>query len=365
MPVSDAPKGISVKLQRLGSIALHILIIGMKGYVTILVAYVVLRFTTGEAINAVALLTNGMPLCLLPCFVLLPLAIICRLKGTSLGSLILCIIFIMRWSSMLIHSPVPTQGDPPDLSILSHNIAQDQTEYDSIEALIKHTNADIVLLQEVTSDFIKARWPRIMERYPYQVNGPLLSEKAVGMGILSKYPISNVTNFKLDKDGLVFQQRAEISLPEKRIAVYNIHTTFPWIRVERDPRLSRIPWLVYDDKIRRKEIANLLLRLRNEKMPVVLAGDFNLADLSEDYEQLTSVLGDAYRSAGSGLGFTWPAHRTPSVNILIHHPLVRIDYIFYSSEWRAMYARTLDKTGSDHLPLFTSLDLTGYSSPDA
>jgi vancomycin resistance protein VanJ len=214
----------------------------------------------------------------------------------------------------------------------------------------------------VTGDFIKERWPHIKAQYPYHVNGPLLGEKAVGMGILSKYPIIDVTNFKLDQDGIVFQQRAEVNLLGKSIAVYNIHTTFPWIRVERDPWLSRIPWPVYDDKTRRKEIANLLLRLREEKIPFVLAGDFNLADFSEDYEELAAVLGDAYRSAGSGLGFTWPANRTPSVNIPIHRPLVRIDYIFYSNEWRAKYARTLDKTGSDHLPLFTSLDLAGYSS---
>jgi endonuclease/exonuclease/phosphatase (EEP) superfamily protein YafD len=61
--------------------------------------------------------------------------------------------------------------------------------------------------------------------------------------------------------------------------------------------------------------------------------------------------------AEPGLGFTWPANRTPAVNIPIHRPLVQIDYVFYSGQWQPKYAQTLEKTGSDHLPLFTSLDL--------
>jgi hypothetical protein len=145
--VPNTSAGLRVKLHDVGSLAVRILIIGAKGYVAILVAYVILRFSTGEAINAVALLTNGMPLCLLPCLLLLPVAIICRLRFTSLGSLVLCLLFIIRWSSMLTHSIVPTEGSELDLSILSHNMAQDQTGYDSIDRLIENTNADIVLLQ--------------------------------------------------------------------------------------------------------------------------------------------------------------------------------------------------------------------------
>jgi vancomycin resistance protein VanJ len=332
--------------------------IGVNGYVSILIAYFVLRYSTGESINAVALLTNVMPVCLLPCFLFLPFTLWRRHIVSSLGNLLICIIFGVYWGSMFTHSTINGQGRAPaELSILSHNMAQDQTDYDSIDALVERTDADIVLLQEVTGDYIKDHWPRLRTRYPYQVNGPLLSAKSVGMGILSKYPLDDVTNFKLDEDGLVFQQRAEVSLDGKRIAVYNVHTTFPWVRLERDPWLSRIPWPVYDDKTRRKEITNLLRQLQSETAPLILAGDFNLSDFSEDYGRLTSVLGDAYRSAGSGLGFTWPANRTPSVSIPIHHPLVRIDYIFHSDQWQPKYAHTLEKTGSDHLPLFTSLDL--------
>jgi vancomycin resistance protein VanJ len=332
--------------------------IGENGYVSILIAYFVLRYSTGESINAVALLTNVMPVCLLPCFLFLPFTLWRRHIVSSLGNLLICIIFGVYWGSMFTHSTINGQGRAPaELSILSHNMAQDQTDYDSVDALVERTDADIVLLQEVTGDYIKDHWPRLRTRYPYQVNGPLLSAKSVGMGILSKYPLDDVTNFKLDEDGLVFQQRAEVSLDGKRIAVYNVHTTFPWVRLERDPWLSRIPWPVYDDKTRRKEITNLLRQLQSETAPLILAGDFNLSDFSEDYGRLTSVLGDAYRSAGSGLGFTWPANRTPSVSIPIHHPLVRIDYIFHSDQWQPKYAHTLEKTGSDHLPLFTSLDL--------
>src|SRR5205823_5918954 len=110
-----------------------------------------------------------------------------------------------------------------DLKILSHNIAQDQTGYDSIDALIIKTNA-------------------------------------------------------------------EIDLPKKRMVVYNIHTTFPWIRMGRDPWISCIPWLLYDDKTRRKEIADLMIQLQNEKVPFIIAGDFNLSSFSKDYKILTSAL---------------------------------------------------------------------------
>ena len=96
-------------------------------------------------------------------------------------------------------------------------------------------------------------------------------------------------------------------------------------------------------------------RLKNENGPWVLAGDFNLSDLSDDYQTLSTKLVDSYNRSWYGFGFGWPSNRTPSVNIPAT-PIVRIDYVFHSKDFQSTSAQVLDKTGSDHRPMLVKLE---------
>lgn len=80
---------------------------------------------------------------------------------------------------------------------------------------------------------------------------------------------------------------------------------------------------------------------------------------SSDYKHLTTVLKDAFRVVGRGAGRSWPARHMPTMLYLPPIPFVRIDYLFHSSSIQPSTAHFLKKTGSDHLPLLTSILLTG------
>jgi endonuclease/exonuclease/phosphatase family metal-dependent hydrolase len=241
----------------------------------------------------------------------------------------------------------------PYISILSMNVGQHLVETKSINSFILEQNTDIVLLQEITGTYIENGWKDLVEIYPYQIHGPLLSEKRVGMGILSRYPIISSDNFKLAKEGLVFQQRVVAQIDEKKVAIYNIHTTYPWFHSHQV-----LPWLTlpfYDYSVRSKEVQTLVKLLQNDKMPIIAAGDFNMTDQAQDYSYLNQILIDAFQQSGKGLGFTWPAHKNPGGNINLSTPMFRIDYILHSDDWISSSARVLSGLGSDHLPITTKL----------
>jgi endonuclease/exonuclease/phosphatase (EEP) superfamily protein YafD len=238
-------------------------------------------------------------------------------------------------------------------------VGQDLPEYDDLYQAIMGSQATIVLLQEVTQEFRDLYEQRLAEVYPFSFSGPTERQRGqnIGMLTLSKYEILDSHNFKLANDGLVFQQKSTVLLGEQQIVVFNIHTTFPWIRVQPDRLLGMIPLPYYDSEVRSREIAELLSILKSEENPVILAGDFNMSDRAEEYRQLQGFgLKDAFSEVGVGKGFTWPSNRTPSVNLWIRIPFVRVDYVFHSEDFCAHSARVHRKTGSDHRPL--SADLT-------
>jgi endonuclease/exonuclease/phosphatase (EEP) superfamily protein YafD len=74
-------------------------------------------------------------------------------------------------------------------------------------------------------------------------------------------------------------------------------------------------------------------------------------------------LRDAYRVAGDGGGFTAPtrletlARSDLPLGDLPIPPLLRIDYVWVSAQWRVSDAWVGDSAGSDHLPVLARLAL--------
>jgi endonuclease/exonuclease/phosphatase (EEP) superfamily protein YafD len=103
------------------------------------------------------------------------------------------------------------------------------------------------------------------------------------------------------------------------------------------------------------------------KGPVILAGDFNAQDLNDSYSIVTEHLFDTWREVGSGLGNTFPgASRSSSpgskrpdiLGVELPQWLIRIDYVFCSSDWQAIDARIGPWDGySDHRPVIAELAL--------
>jgi len=70
----------------------------------------------------------------------------------------------------------------------------------------------------------------------------------------------------------------------------------------------------------------------------VIAGDLNLPPRGRLYRRLTEDYVDAFRAAGVGYGYSFPATL----------PMLRIDYLLAGRGLRVRRSRTLATAGSDH-----------------
>jgi vancomycin resistance protein VanJ len=318
--------------------------------------YLVFRFLFWDRLAIVGFISNFIPWIIFPVLALPIIPLFYKNEKTFIASCLAAIIFL-GWCHTKYWTPktIDIQNSSISVTILSMNVGQHLVEPKFLNTFILEQDADIVFLQEVTDKHIKNGWPDLREKYPYQVHGPLLSERQVGMGILSRYPILSSKDFKLADEGLVFQQRSTVQIDEREIAVYNIHTTYPWFRPQKILFSLTLP--MYNYSTRSSEIQTLVKLLQDENLPVIAAGDFNMTDQAQDYNYLTQILTDSFQESGWGFGFTWPAHKNPSGEINLNKPTVRVDYIMHSSDWISQATQVLSKIGSDHLPLTTKLFL--------
>lgn len=118
----------------------------------------------------------------------------------------------------------------------------------------------------------------------------------------------------------------------------------------------------YDFAPRSKQIAFLLEQTSQETNPVILMGDFNTEDWSDDYQSLTAKFTDAYKEVNpDSLGATYPDDRLPQARINARlpgwtPPMLRIDYIFHDAAFDTVEAEVWPgPTGSDHRPLLAVL----------
>lgn len=247
------------------------------------------------------------------------------------------------------------------LRILTHNVGQHLASFDALDQLMILADADLVCLQEIPLAYTEQRFPHLAARYPYQGHTCREITNGIGMALLSRWPIEVCDTMRLAPEGLVLQQRAVLR-PEGShpLVVYNIHLTFPWIRLRSLPVWPRVmvPW--YDHHVRSDEVAQLDQHLAREPWPVLLAGDFNLSRYSLDYHRLTQRVRDAMRMADT-THRTWPAHQTPSgvLPLPVIVPCVGLDYVFVSPAWCVRKARIMSRTGSDHLPVLAEVVMAG------
>lgn len=329
-------------------------------YAAVWTSYLILRLLFGERQGLLALASNFVPAALIPVWLVPFIGYKRRDWLLSIAGSLLTVFLLVEYGGRFLPRLSKSMRAGYGLTVLSHNTGQNLPGYENRYRLISDTDADIVLLQEVTEEFIQSYRQILVVKYPYVVIGPGQEDRnqKVGMGILSKYPIIDVSDFKLAEDGLVFQQRVVIDYKDSNIAVYNIHTTFPWLYLRNSSTFNHMRVPVYDDVIRRNEINTLYTMIKNEQLPIILGGDFNFGDQSDDYRRLRSVgLVDIYRDVGYGFGFTWPVNRTPSVNIKPALPFIRVDYIFHSRGFHPIAAKVIDETGSDHRPIWAELQL--------
>ncbi|MEK0180439.1 MAG: endonuclease/exonuclease/phosphatase [Oscillatoriales cyanobacterium] len=323
-------------------------------YLALIIGYLILKLIFWDRLWIIALISTFIPLIFFPTFLLpiIGLSIIQK-RWFTIISAIACIILI-SWLHLKYFSParVNITNSQSGLKILSHNLGWYTTQSPTLIKLIEREKPDIIFLQEIVEKHIERAFTWLKADYPYQIAIP-------PVGILSKYPIvsSEILNLAGHPET---QQRAIINFNQQEIVIYNMQATGPWFRKSKILPLVRIP--VYKYAKRAPEIQDLVERVQTETLPVIVAGDFNMTEETQDYHNVQKVMQDAFRKSGFGFGFTWPhgwqlKFLIKSLNWKLNYPVCRIDYIWYSKHWGAKSSSVLEATESDHLPIAAELVL--------
>ena len=323
-------------------------------YSGLIICYFILKVFFGDRLWIIGLITTFIPLIFFPTF-LLPLIglSIIKKRWFTIISAIACILLI-SWLYIKYFSPEPINitNSQPSLKILSHNVGWSTTQSPTLFKLIQKQQPDIIFLQEIVRKHTKRAFTWLKADYPYQIG-------TSPVGILSKYPIvsSEILHLAGHRET---QQRAIVKFNEQEVVIYNMQATGPWFKIYNIWRFLKIP--VYNYGPRSPEIQDLVQRVEREILPVIVAGDFNMTDETQDYDRLQKVMQDAFRKSGWGFGFTWPHGwelklLVKSLNWRLNYPVCRIDYIWYSKHWGAKSSSVLEATESDHLPVAAELIL--------
>lgn len=321
-------------------------------YSGLLIVYFSLRMIWVDRLSNIVFLSTLIPWILLPLF-LLPILgfLVIKQKWFSIGSSIACLL-LLGWLHSHYWTPenYPMSANATSLKVLSLNASWHSTTPETLVNLVETQNPDLFFIQESTRPHIRESFPQLKANYPYQVD-------VRPGGILSKYPIAFSETIHLAGHKET-QQRAIVQLPQQNIVVYNVQTISPWIRPEKILPFLTIPTYQYSD--RTAEINDLVQRIKQETLPVIAAGDFNLTDQAQDHQRLETVMQDAFKTSGFGFGCTWPNgfplnHILKKTDWKLNHPLFRIDYIWYSAHFGSRNSQVLPSTGSEHLPVMTEL----------
>ncbi len=317
--------------------------------------FLLLRSIFGERWNVIGLFDSFAHLLMIPALPLLILSLVLKRRWLALTQAIPAFVFLTSYGGMFIPKRSVT-ASTSDLTVLTYNIHHGYApDIAPIIDVIRQSNADIVAIQELSQDAADAFAAQLADMYPYRAFHPM--KKAwQGQGILSRYPITADEYWRNEQFGFgLGHQRVEMDIQGTTITIYNTHPAHPGMS-----------GTFYNGAPHREEMDIVMNRAAQDTTPVLIMGDFNMGDQSEDYRRISAVYADSYREMGWGMGFTFPDLRVPQalpdyINRTIPlPPFMRLDYVFHSAAFQTLDARVWsDAGGSDHHPVFVRFSLDG------
>jgi endonuclease/exonuclease/phosphatase family metal-dependent hydrolase len=280
----------------------------------------------------------------------------------------------------LVHLPLgPKSGAAKSqLKLLSYNVNmfglkrtyRDPSTYAQIADFIKREKFDVACIQEfymhdkvLREQQLARQLPGLPHRYVYY--STVRTNRRFGLATFSRYPIvsqgsiafPNTTNAAIFTDVVLSTSDT--------VRIYNVHLQS--VRFgDRERVLLQDEGFWYDNKkdhshvlrsasgklksaflMRAQQVDTVARHIGQSPYAVVVCGDFNDTPISYSYHTMRGNLCDGFMEAGRGLMSTF-------VSII---PSFRIDYILYSSYFRANACYCPNLAYSDHYPLVCRLTL--------
>jgi len=323
-------------------------------YNSLLCTWFALHWFYGDRIWWLALINAFVPWLFVPLLLFIPFALWDRRARSWLLLLPPVLLFLVLYGGLFIPSSARAQAAGAEtLRVMSFNLYNYSINEKTAQVIRDNDWPDIVALQEL-SPYMANLIIRLMgDRYPYRVLDARSDHR--GMGIFSRFPLQPV------KPTFLFDPASEIQIvnvhtDKATFTFYNVHphSTNVFVLMQRSLAMDKIVAKGYAERL---NFAQALVKdIQTRAGPVIVAGDFNSTDQSDVYATLTPLLNDAHRAVGWGFGHTFPAYANRWPNIPTPARLVRIDMIFYSTDFRALASGVSATHGeSDHLPVHATL----------
>lgn len=246
--------------------------------------------------------------------------------------------------------------DDKSVRVLVYNIhagkdADGKPNLEDVAALIKTTDAHIVLLQEVDRGTKRSgnvdQLQVLMDR----------TEFGGAFGRSLDYDGGQYGIAALSREGFVYDDTLPLPVKPVQARAGGSHepraalVTLAYTRAGRLQALTTHLDASPGDEYRQQEadrLRDILFARRATGTPLVLGGDINATPDSAVVKKLLGFgLRDAWTECGKGDGFTFPAAK----------PIKRIDYLFLTDPIRCTDARVIETTISDHRPLLVTLTM--------
>ncbi len=337
-------------------------------YLTFMIIYLPLRWVLRDRFWLIAFINNYGAYLFLPLLIILPIGLVLRRRWVVILSAILVVIGVI-WGVPYFVPKRVLAATGPTLSVVSFDVGLTNADLTGVKDWLLETDADVILLQGVNKFQIrKGQLSGSSIRYPFQ-QGVFFSNDDIPWGnfILSRYPISKIDKLDIkNTSALAMHQRYEIDVNGQIVAVYNARFDYPLTPggVPRIVLLISTPLaealVRYDPAGRDNQIREFLSQVENETRPFVVAGSFNMSDQTEIYREVARQMRDSFLEAGFGLGATWELAPGEGLMSRLTSPLFRVDYIWHGDGLRAVNMGQGPRgLGSDHLPVYATLELTG------
>lgn len=238
---------------------------------------------------------------------------------------------------------VPTSSK---ITVMTYNVGAGLALPLRLVEVLRASNADIIGIQELAPEQGAAIAEHLLAVYPHQVLHPT---GIPGKGILSRFPLHETGLLDLHPGRPDLQ--AIVDAPCGNLTVIVAHPP--------PPRFGRNRLL--QTALANEQMASITA-VASGGAPAVLLTDFNRVGWQAAVRQLrNSGLIDAFGAAGRGPGFTLPtrlshlAYRGHPLGDFPLPPLLRVDYVWHTTHFRATDSWIGASAGSDHLPVLAEL----------
>ncbi|WP_212911932.1 endonuclease/exonuclease/phosphatase family protein [Streptomyces sp. TS71-3] len=284
-------------------------------------------YVPDSALNVGSLIETVLPWLGLAVPVTLGIAAVRRSRRAAVGALLPAVVWLLMFGGTAFGGVLGGRATGGDLTVVSHNVNEDNPDPGATAAALSASHADLVALEELSPEATPAYEKALAGGYPYHaVEGTV--------GLWSRYPLSGTRELPIMPWPRAL--RSTVAIPRGPVAVFVAHLA--------SVRVSSAGFTV---RARDEATGILGAALRADPLPrTILMGDLNGTVHDRALAPVTRLLHSAQDTRGAGFGFTWPAA----------FPLARIDNILVRgvtpvSSW------TLPATPSDHLPVAARIDL--------